>query len=618
MFKIIQYYLLILFLFNYNLFANKIEKFNYIRQCNIIDSLAKYNDSICKLEIDRLGYQIQLVNSNNIKSAYYRRLGLFYYRQENFLNSINSHKQASKYSKKLNSKWALASDYCNIGDVYFTMKEYNKALELYQSAFELYNTGTNLYFLEGYIKFALAKTYLKKENYFLALSFSNSGLELLIRNDNNNKKINSEKFRAEYLIKNHLLLGKINDNLNNLPQMKIHLDSTYRLINKFQYSNYLLEYHLLLETYNLKQNGNINDKSNLVSNIKKVKKKKLYTVCVDYYNLLKDEAKTLGNFQHAIQFSDSIELYKEKIFNVDKARAISHSQAKFETQKAEFEREKALNENSKLIIENLEKERRVKIYLFTILIISLILTLLLFIYRSKQKESKSRIKIKDLKISSLLHKNELENLNGILEGQEKERDRIAQDLHDSVGGMLASVKMHFNAIVSNNNFSNDYEENLFNKANTLLDESCTEVRRVAHDLHTAMQKQGGLKTQLINLKNAVKISNKMEISVFYDVDEHLLPSVIEKQLYKITLELMSNTLKHAKATKVNLQIIGHEKEIDFIFEDNGIGFKVEGIERGLGLTSIEKRVKKMGGILQIDSHEKSGSTFIISINLPEL
>ena len=613
--KKIKFYLLTFFaigFFSLPVISGNISKKDSIvyHKCSIIDSLSNSNDSLFQLELKRFYEFIKPFKKPRYHSYYYRRLGLFYFRQEKYLKAITNYQNSIEITKNSKHPWDLASDYSNMGDIYFKMKEYNQALNLYKKSNLLFEDTKKDYFIKGHYKYQLAATYFELNDINLSLIFGKESVNYLSRTDNITKELNKERTRAEFLINSHILLAKIYLSKKEIDKLDYELDKCLYFINKYKFNNYKPLFDLYQGYSNLNSNIVLNfDK--LYANLTTLKEKNHHSIVNKYYKLFKESAVKQNNFKSASRYNDSILVYQQKIFNADKARSISYSQAQFETQKAEFEREKAEIET--------QKEKRKSLQYLIGLIASLLgIAFVIYIWKTKQKADQSKLKIKDLKISSLLHKNELENLNGILEGQEKERDRIAQDLHDSVGGMLASVKMHFNAIVSNNNFSNDYEENLFNKANTLLDESCTEVRRVAHDLHTAMQKQGGLKTQLINLKNAVKISNKMEISVFYDVDEQLLPSVIEKQLYKITLELMSNTLKHAKATKVNLQIIGHDKEIDFIFEDNGIGFKVEGIERGLGLTSIEKRVTKMGGILQIDSHEKSGSTFIISINLPEL
>jgi signal transduction histidine kinase len=608
------YFLVLALNFSYFLFSQTKDK-HYQKVadiCRSIDSLSSVNDSLCAIEINKLYKIVKPLDNPMYLSYYYRRIGLFYLSKEEFLKALENFQESAIISKDLNDKWSLASDYSNIGDVYFEMNEFDKALALYQKSLIYYNQRKNKYdFFKGFVKSQMAKIYYAKNDLNLTLGYAIKATEQMESLNNHSPSINRESFRAKYLLRNHLLLAKVYLKKEDLALVERQLIKAEYYLSKYDLNEYLPEYHLLLFRLEFRSTSEIKDLDKLKYYLDLSNTLKKYSLTIKYFELLKKYAQKKNDHHNMVSFSDSIILYTKNLFQFDKAKSISLYQAQFETQKAEFETQEAENRTQK-------ERRKGFMYLIGLISVGTILAFVLYIWRTRQKASLAKMKIKDLKISSLLHKNELENLKGILEGQEKERNRIAQDLHDSLGGLLASVKMHFNALEKKIVFPGKEEKSMFIKTNHLLDDSCNEVRRVAHDLHTSMNKNKGFKEQLNNLKNAILLNNDLEMNIIYEVEENILDLQSEQELYKITLELISNTLKHAQASKIDIQIINHEDEIDYIYEDNGVGFQMNNINRGLGLTSIEKRVNKIGGTLEIDTHEKSGSTFIISLNKKEL
>ncbi len=156
-------------------------------------------------------------------------------------------------------------------------------------------------------------------------------------------------------------------------------------------------------------------------------KKRLYEQVIRFYKLLKENYVLEANAKKALACSDSIVYYQEIINRKDKNEAIAKYQAQFETKKAEYDKE--LAELAKL-----REERKVWIVSGLFILACISIGFVILKYRQKRKAHESQMHIKDLKIDELLHVNELENLKGLLEGQEGERKRIAQDLHDTIEG----------------------------------------------------------------------------------------------------------------------------------------------------------------------------------------
>ncbi|MEH0158193.1 AAA family ATPase [Limibacter armeniacum] len=206
-----------------------------------------------------------------------------------------------------------------------------------------------------------------------------------------------------------------------------------------------------------------------------------------------------------------------------------------------------------------------------------------------------------------------EHIEQIILTQENERKRIAEDLHDSVGGMLSSVRMQFK------NFSNRIEGKGAEKyagAIDLLDRTCEEVRRLSHNMMPGALTKFGLVPALQDMAEQVMEATQIKINVYtWGMDDERLDSKKEVALYRICQELLQNMVKHAKATKADIQLMRHENALNLMFEDNGVGFDMSTKKKGIGLENIASRVNSMKGTLNVDSFPERGTTFIIDIPL---
>jgi two-component system NarL family sensor kinase len=200
-------------------------------------------------------------------------------------------------------------------------------------------------------------------------------------------------------------------------------------------------------------------------------------------------------------------------------------------------------------------------------------------------------------IVQLEQETKLTALSAMIEGQEKERSRIAADLHDGLGGLLTSVKSHFNALQKPAGTSQ-----LLSKTNQLLDDACGEVRRISHNMMPRALTLSGLPGALEDLaQDLEKQGVRCQLEI-HGMDTPLEPTT-SVTLYRIIQELTNNVVKHAQADHLLLQLIRREDTLTIIAEDNGKGFDVQQakMKKGLGLSSIESRVKFLQGTIEWDS-----------------
>ena len=223
--------------------------------------------------------------------------------------------------------------------------------------------------------------------------------------------------------------------------------------------------------------------------------------------------------------------------------------------------------------------------------------------------------LQEQRIRDIEQKNELSLLNAEINSQEKERNRIARDLHDGLGGTLAAAKLQI-INFPNNSLETDIQQ-LKQKAGDLFDTATQEVRRISHNMAPAALLEMGLIPAIHDLANDVRENKKIDISVQTFGDMSLLNQGQEIMLYRMIQELIQNILKHAKASKIIIQFNQIDTSLNLLVEDDGSGFDPSEVRRGLGLKSIKSRVKYLNGHLDIDSVRGKGTTILVDIPLSD-
>ncbi|MEO0684064.1 MAG: sensor histidine kinase, partial [Cyanobacteria bacterium J06649_11] len=221
------------------------------------------------------------------------------------------------------------------------------------------------------------------------------------------------------------------------------------------------------------------------------------------------------------------------------------------------------------------------------------------------------------RIDDLVQEKEIESINAMLEGQEEERQRISRELHDTVGSMLYTLKLFLSELDSHIDRFSQKSKEQSETAIRLLDQSYEEVRRISQNLVSGVLVKFGLIAELERLFSTIKETNHLNIQFLYYGLEDRLENKTEISIYRIVQELTSNTLKHAKAQEMTIQLNKKYGLLNIMVEDDGVGFDPEIIsveKSGIGLRNVRARVEAMGGQLFIDSGKGAGTT--VSIDIP--
>ena len=301
-----------------------------------------------------------------------------------------------------------------------------------------------------------------------------------------------------------------------------------------------------------------------------------------------------------------------EIYSKQQQAIIKELEVQYET--LEKEQEITSLVEGKLVREaELKRQKTIKnAFLIGFFIILIPIMALLYTYYQKiqaQSElSKKQEEINAQQVAALEQEQELNLIKASIEGQDEERKRIAQELHDSIGGNLAGIKLQLASI-------DNKPAELSNLGNQ-LDETYQLVRDISHTLIPKKFRQNAF-TQLVG-EYIKSISNTGKLSIgFHPYPENLVNKIeerIQMELFKIIQELMTNTLKHANATNVEIHLNVIDNELSLIFEDNGKGFDVGNISKGIGSDNVQHRVTELEGQLTIDSQIGRGT--VIAIELP--
>ncbi|WP_394747122.1 sensor histidine kinase [Spongiimicrobium salis] len=263
----------------------------------------------------------------------------------------------------------------------------------------------------------------------------------------------------------------------------------------------------------------------------------------------------------------------------------------------------------------IEKEKRQKRVLFFGVVIFLVLgsfiSVLLFKNTTKKRKlAEQKALLEQQKTETLLREQELMSIDAMISGQEKERQRVANELHDDLGSKMATIKLHLE------NIKTDKEDPSYRHTSRLLEEAYQRIRSISHVKNSGVITKQGLLPAVQRMAKTISETNKIQLAVNDFGLENRMENSLELNTFRIIQELVTNIIKHANATKGSIQLTQHEESLNILVEDNGKGFEPKNIKSNsssIGLRNIEKRIEHLNGNFTIDSTLGKGTSIIIDI-----
>jgi hypothetical protein len=329
----------------------------------------------------------------------------------------------------------------------------------------------------------------------------------------------------------------------------------------------------------------------------------IYYNLYDYYAQVNDHKNAL----HYLKLSNKI----ESAINESKQNiAISDMQAKYRAKEKEVEN---------LALKNRLNTNKIFMSIFIgLLIVALIIGLLGYKNISRKRRIAEQDKlIETQRLEKVLKEQELNQIDLMLETQEKERQQIANEIHDNLGSILVTLKVNFQSLRRANIISDD-SEHIFDKNDLLIDEAYQKVRDISHLKNLGVIGTHGLVVAVRTMAEKMSVINRLKFNVFPFGLEDRLENQIEVCIFRMIQELCTNIIKHSGATEASIYLTQHNAdEINIIIEDNGRGMNPKQLadSNGIGIKNLEKKAEQMGGSFTIDSIAGKGTTIIINIPL---
>ncbi|MDD3003648.1 sensor histidine kinase, partial [Flavobacterium sp.] len=316
----------------------------------------------------------------------------------------------------------------------------------------------------------------------------------------------------------------------------------------------------------------------------------------------------LGEYKKAFTYlNESTKTIAEFNFEQQNIK-ISEFNIKYETQEKEIEN---------LTLKSKIQQNQIITYAALILLfIVVILTVLIYKNLSKKKKIAEQERlIQTQKLEKTLKDRELHDIDLMLESHERERQQIANELHDNLGSLLATLKLNFQNL---SRYQNHENKSLFDKTDALLEETYQKVRNISHLKNLGVVGSDGLVVAVNKMAEKMTVINRLNINVIPHGLTERLANLTEITLFRIIQELCTNIIKHSEASEVNIYLTQHNNNlINVIIEDNGKGFDYKKVTKkdGIGLKTIEQKVEQMGGTFTVDSVISKGTTIVIDIPL---
>ena len=348
-----------------------------------------------------------------------------------------------------------------------------------------------------------------------------------------------------------------------------------------------------------------------------------------------ESAKALRAYENFVSLKDSLSKDKNQ-------QRIESLQAQYRSDSLEMRHSKSLAEKTlQLLTKDIKNQKLVwaRDGLIMIVIAVLFITALLF-WNNRQLQTKNRqidqqralleaareqladinktleIKVEERTQALTKANRELVRTNekikeALFEGQTIERKRVAIELHDNLSSLLGAVNMSIQTINPQN--LSEPEQSVYRNVKQLIQNAYAEVRNISHNILPARLEREGLATTLTAYIDQLNQTSRLRFSLTLVGLQERLPMVIESNVYAIVLELIHNTIKHAKATTVDISLLRTNSEINVLVIDNGIGLGQNQDKRGVGLQNIQSRLEPLDGTFNTVFPAETGTRIDIKI-----
>jgi signal transduction histidine kinase len=525
-----------------------------------------------------------------MKGTGYEVMGILYDNIGDYPKALEFHFKGLRVAESLNNKAGMLYQLINIGVTYSNLNEYKKALDYDYRALAIAKELKSIDDINS-ICGNIGADYMEMKNYAMALKYYNMVRAKFIERRDTTGIINTYgnlgmvyNALGDVSLSNGLQPENISDYDTAILYYKKALDINEIAGNKLTKSILLASLGSLYgnkKAYEqakktLLQSLNLSKEFNDLHGLMEVNER--------LSRLYSDQGDSKRAFDH---FKDYIAA-KDSIFSKENTKQNIEAEVNFEFEKKEAA-QKA--EHEKTVIA-LEAENRIQKNTRNFIVILAILSLLLVASGLVYFNNRKSLRLKELYSQQLLL------------SQEKERQRISKELHDSIGQNILFIK---NQMIKNNDL----------RLMSSVDETLEEVRSISKDLYPNQLEKYGLVAAVDALAEKVKESSDIFVSYDLDAIDKNISADQQINYYRIIQECISNALKHSDASALRISASKVNGVLELVVQDNGKGFDKETLskksQRSFGLLNLEERTKYLKGKLTLETSLGNGTKYIFSI-----
>ena len=513
----------------------------------------------------------------------YLNLGTNYYYLGNYKAHFESQLEAIKIYETIGEHALAAKSYGQLGYL-SRRRDLNMANSLMQKAIQLAKEDSLKAKVQDlYNNYSILK--LMEKKYDSAKHYAKKGLII--------KEVIKDSFGIPYSYAN---LANAYSEEGKLNQALVYFTKALNLRKTLKDSIGMGESHVQIAEV-LKQQNKLNKAlDNFKSSMFYASKKKYGGLLSYNYYQLSDVYKKTNKVDSALHYLEKHLKLKDSLEGQKVLEELASLRVEFDTEKKEKELLQTKTDKAETEL-NLSNQKFLTYGLLASILILSSLGISIF-QRNKRKHA-----------AAIAEQRE-QNLQSIIYAEEKERTRIARELHDGIVQQIGATILKSRNIFNQLGVAEKQESQELLKD---LESSSSELRTISHQMMPRALEETGLITALQDLfLNSLKPVNISYDFQHQDIDQRL-PRNVEITLYRITQELINNVIKHSKADEVNIQLFKTENEVIYMVEDNGTGF-VSDKKEGIGLKNIKSRIDLIKGIVNFNS-EKTGALTTIKIPL---
>ncbi|MDR2936723.1 MAG: histidine kinase [Rikenellaceae bacterium] len=211
-------------------------------------------------------------------------------------------------------------------------------------------------------------------------------------------------------------------------------------------------------------------------------------------------------------------------------------------------------------------------------------------------------------------------LNAIIRTEERERQRYSREIHDGLGPLISSIKLSVSAL--DKITADPRQRALIDNTNLVIEEAVRCLREISNNMNPHVLTNFGLLRAVTNFVNKLAPFSKVKFDLTSNLKETRFDANAEAVFYRVICELINNALKHAEATRIDLDITATGDEIAVTFTDDGKGFNptetIDGPGGGMGLSNIRSRISSIKGEIEFDSRPGNGTAIRIRANTKQM